>query len=318
MDKQEGALRIHVRSHWSQATLALQHHLGRGPDVQPSLGLPPANCSVLTASSPRDQISFGGSDRRRCEPLQLSNGPRALDAGIGLGKSFHIEFGRVEITRFHGQKCKSQLAEIRSTDGTIPAMITRPALILGSTSRYRREMLERLRIPFDIQAPHVDETPGDQEAPADLALRLAIAKARAVAALHPEAIVIGSDQVADLEGEPIGKPGTHAKATEQLRAMRGKAVVFQTAVAVVNRATGYEGSALVPVTVRFRTLSDAEIEHYLRAEQPYDCAGSAKSEALGIALLSAIESDDPTALVGLPLIKTCELLRAAGIDPLQP
>lgn len=197
-------------------------------------------------------------------------------------------------------------------------MITRPALILGSTSRYRREMLERLRIPFDVQAPHVDETPGNHEAPADLALRLAIAKARAVATLHPEAIVIGSDQVADLEGEPIGKPGTHAKATEQLRAMRGKAVVFQTAVAVVNRATGYEGSALVPVTVRFRPLSDAEIEHYLRAEQPYDCAGSAKSEALGIALLSAIESDDPTALVGLPLIKTCELLRAAGIDPLQP
>ena len=197
-------------------------------------------------------------------------------------------------------------------------MIERPVLILGSTSRYRREMLERLRIPFDVQAPHVDETPAPQEAPADLALRLAVAKARAVAALHPHAVVIGSDQVADLDGEPIGKPGTHAKATEQLRAMRGKAVVFQTAVAVVNQATGYEGSALVPVTVRFRALTDAEIEHYLHTEQPYDCAGSAKSEALGIALLSAIESDDPTALVGLPLIKTCELLRAAGIDPLRP
>lgn len=197
-------------------------------------------------------------------------------------------------------------------------MTKRPALILGSTSRYRREMLERLRIPFDVQAPHVDETPGNQEPPAALALRLAIAKARAVATLHPHAVVIGSDQVADLDGEPIGKPGTHTKATEQLRAMRGKAVVFQTAVAVVNQATGYEGSALVPVTVRFRALSDAQIEHYLRTEQPYDCAGSAKSEALGIALLSAIESDDPTALVGLPLIKTCELLRAAGIDPLQP
>jgi septum formation protein len=197
-------------------------------------------------------------------------------------------------------------------------MIERPSLILGSTSRYRREMLERLRIPFEVQAPHVDETPAPKEAPADLALRLAVAKARAVAALHPHAVVIGSDQVADLDGEPIGKPGTHAKATEQLRAMRGKAVVFQTAVAVVNQATGYEGSALVPVTVRFRALTDAEIEHYLHTEQPYDCAGSAKSEALGIALLSAIESDDPTALVGLPLIKTCELLRAAGIDPLQP
>jgi len=197
-------------------------------------------------------------------------------------------------------------------------MTSRPTLILGSTSRYRREMLQRLRIPFDIYAPEVDETPGAAEAPADLALRLAIAKARAVAQQHPDGVVIGSDQVADLDGTPIGKPGTHAKATEQLRAMRGKAIVFQTAVAVVHLARGYEGAALVPVTVRFRDLSDAEIEHYLQAEQPYDCAGSAKSEALGIALLSAIESDDPTALVGLPLIKTCELLRAAGIDPLEP
>lgn len=203
-------------------------------------------------------------------------------------------------------------------DVTIPTMITRPSLILGSTSRYRREMLQRLRIPFEVRAPHVDETPAVGEAPAALALRLAIAKARVVAKLHPNAVVIGSDQVADLEGTPIGKPGTHAKATEQLRAMRGKAVVFQTAVAVVSLARNYEGSALVPVTVRFRALSNAEIEHYLQAEQPYDCAGSAKSEALGIALLSAIESDDPTALVGLPLIKTCELLRAAGVDPLQP
>lgn len=197
-------------------------------------------------------------------------------------------------------------------------MTSRPTLILGSTSRYRREMLQRLRLPFDVQAPHVDETPLAAEAPAALALRLAIAKARAVAQLHPNAVVIGSDQVADLGGAPIGKPGTHAKATKQLRAMRGKAIVFQTAVAVVHLARGYEGSALVPVTVRFRDFSDAEIEHYLLAEQPYDCAGSAKSEALGIALLSAIESDDPTALVGLPLIKTCELLRAAGVDPLQP
>ncbi|MGY4830578.1 Maf family nucleotide pyrophosphatase [Sphaerotilaceae bacterium SBD11-9] len=197
-------------------------------------------------------------------------------------------------------------------------MTSRPALILGSTSRYRREMLQRLRLPFEVQSPDVDETPLPNEAPAALAQRLAIAKARAVARHHPQATVIGSDQVADLDGTPIGKPGTHAKATEQLRAMRGKAVVFQTAVAVVNLARGYEGLVLVPVTVRFRDLSDAEIEHYLLAEQPYDCAGSAKSEALGIALLSAIESDDPTALVGLPLIKTCELLRSAGIDPLQP
>ena len=197
-------------------------------------------------------------------------------------------------------------------------MSTRPLLILASTSRYRRELLERLRLPFEVRAPDVDETPLDGEAPAALAQRLALAKARAVSAAYPEAIVIGSDQVADLDGEPIGKPGTHERAVAQLRAMRGHSVVFQTAVAVVRASTVYSGAALVPVTVRFRNLSDAEIEHYLRTEQPYDCAGSAKCETLGIALLDAIDSDDPTALVGLPLIRTCALLRAAGIDPLAP
>ncbi len=197
-------------------------------------------------------------------------------------------------------------------------MSTRPALILGSTSRYRRELLERLRLPFDVHAPEIDETPLIGESPATLAQRLALAKAQAVAAAHPAAIVIGSDQVADLDGVPIGKPGTHERATEQLRAMRGRSIVFQTAVAVVRRDTGYVGTALAPVTVRFRELNDAEIEHYLRTEQPYDCAGSAKCETLGIALLDAIDSDDPTALVGLPLIRTSALLRAAGIDPLAP
>jgi septum formation protein len=194
----------------------------------------------------------------------------------------------------------------------------RPPLILGSTSRYRRELLERLRLPFTVTSPQVDETPLPGEAPAALALRLALAKAQAVAALHPDAVVIGSDQVADLDGLPVGKPHTHENAVAQLRAMSGKAIVFQTAVAVVCQGTGYAASALVPVTVRFRDLADDEIEHYLRAEQPYDCAGSAKSEALGIALLDAIESDDPTALIGLPLIRTLALLRGAGIDPLRP
>ncbi len=194
--------------------------------------------------------------------------------------------------------------------------MTPPPLILGSTSRYRRELLQRLRLPFDTVAPQVDETPLPGEAPAALALRLALAKAHAVAALHPQAVVIGSDQVADLDGSPIGKPGTHARATEQLQRMRGREVVFQTAVAVVRADTGFARALLAPVRVRFRDLSDAEIERYLRLEEPYDCAGSAKSETLGIALLSAIESDDPTALVGLPLIRTCALLRDAGLDPL--
>jgi len=186
-------------------------------------------------------------------------------------------------------------------------------LVLGSTSRYRRELLERLNLPFEVAAPDVNETPLPGETPRDLALRLALAKARAVAQQHPGAVVIGSDQVADLAGEPLGKPGQHERAVQQLRQMRGQTVVFQTAVAVVCAATGFEQVELAPVEVRFRALSDEEIERYLRAEQPYDCAGSAKSEGLGIALLDAIHSDDPTALIGLPLIRTCRMLRAAGL-----
>ncbi len=184
-------------------------------------------------------------------------------------------------------------------------------LVLGSTSPYRRELLQRLRLPFETAAPAVDETPHPGEAPRALALRLAQAKAHAVAALHPQAVVIGSDQVADLAGQSLGKPGTHERATAQLRQMRGQTVVFQTAVAVVCQATGFAQVDLAAVEVR--DLTDAEIERYLRAETPYDCAGSAKSEGLGISLLDAIVSDDPTALVGLPLIRTCRMLRAAGL-----
>ena len=198
----------------------------------------------------------------------------------------------------------------------MPASAT-PRLVLASTSPYRRELLGRLRLPFEVASPQVDETPQPGEAPAALAERLALAKAREVARRHPDAVVIGSDQVADLAGTPIGKPGSHARAVEQLRAMRGQTVVFHTAVAVLRPALGHEGLRRVVVRVRFRELSDAEIESYLRTEQPYDCAGSAKSEGLGIALLDAIESDDPTALVGLPLIATAALLRAAGLDPLS-
>lgn len=189
-------------------------------------------------------------------------------------------------------------------------------LILGSTSPYRRELLSRLKLPFDVVAPEVDETPLARELPRDLANRLALAKARAVARLYPNAVVIGSDQVADLNGEALGKPGTHARAVAQLQQMRGQAVVFQTALAVVCLDSGFEQLDLAAVRVQFRDLSDAEIEAYLHAEKPYDCAGSAKSEGLGIALLESIDSDDPTALVGLPLIRTCRMIRAAGIQVL--
>ncbi len=195
--------------------------------------------------------------------------------------------------------------------------MTARRLVLASTSRYRRELLERLRLPFDVVAPGVDESALTGETPAETAIRLALAKADAVAATDGEAVVIGSDQIADLDGQGLGKPGDHGRATAQLASMRGRTVVFQTAVAVVCTAIGVRVAEIVPVAVRFRDLSDAEIERYLRTETPYDCAGSAKIETLGIALVESVASDDPTALIGLPLIRTCVLLRLAGIDPLS-
>lgn len=189
-------------------------------------------------------------------------------------------------------------------------------LILASTSVYRRQLLERLHLPFNVIASEVDEATLPNETPEQLACRLALAKAQAVAAHHPDSVVIGSDQVADLNGEALGKPETHALAVAQLQRMRGQTVIFQTAVAVVCQATGFEKTELAQVKVQFKHLTDAQIERYLLAEQPYDCAGSAKSEGLGIALLAHIDNDDPTALVGLPLIRTCQLLEAAGLKVL--
>lgn len=186
-------------------------------------------------------------------------------------------------------------------------------LILGSTSPYRRELLTRLRIPFEVVAPEVDETPQPFETPKQLACRLAMAKARAVAAQFPTHVVIGSDQVAELDSQALGKPGDHARAVAQLQQMRGKTVIFQTAVAVVCLESGFAQMDLAQVKVKFRELSNEEIEAYLRAEMPYDCAGSAKSEGLGIVLLESIDSDDPTALVGLPLMRTCRMIQAAGV-----
>lgn len=186
-------------------------------------------------------------------------------------------------------------------------------LILASTSTYRRELLSRLRIAFDSVPPGVDETPVPGESPAEAASRLGLAKARAVAALHPEALVIGSDQTASVDGrEIIGKPGSHERARIQLRAASGQAMVFHTAMSVVRERDGFCFSRVVDTRVRFRKLSDDEIEAYLLAEKPYDCAGSARSEALGISLLESIDCNDPTALVGLPLIALCDALRAAG------
>ncbi len=187
------------------------------------------------------------------------------------------------------------------------------ALILASTSRYRRALLERLQLPFSVQAPGVDETPMAGEPPTSLARRLALAKATEVAATAPNAVVIGCDQVADLHGQALGKPGNYENALGQLRAMRGQTVIFQTAMSVVCAASGFCEEVLVPVRVAYREASDAEIDFYLRAEEPYDCAGSVKSEGMGIALMHSIDNDDPTALIGLPLIRLSAILRRAGI-----
>ena len=189
--------------------------------------------------------------------------------------------------------------------------MTEPRLILASTSRYRREMLARFGLPFDAVAPGVDETPFDGEAPLDLVQRLAAAKAGAVAQAYPDACVIGSDQLAAFDGRVLGKPGTPERAIEQLRSMSGREVTFLTALCVM-RGEHEVGATVDRTVVRFRALSQAEIERYVDAEQPLDCAGSFKSEGRGITLFDAIETVDPTALIGLPLIATARLLRDAG------
>lgn len=189
-------------------------------------------------------------------------------------------------------------------------------LVLASTSPYRRELLARLGVPFATVAPEVDETPHPGESPAATAERLSLAKARAVAQQFPDALIIGSDQVALLEGQQLGKPGTHDKAVAQLQSMRGKALEFHTALTLLNARSGSTQTATVLVRLVMRDYSDAQIEAYLKKDQPYNCCGSAKSESLGIGLIARFETEDPTALVGLPLIKLTEMLAHEGLDVL--
>jgi MAF protein len=190
------------------------------------------------------------------------------------------------------------------------------SLILASTSPYRRALLERLGLPFSVSKPGVDETRLPDEAAEQMVCRLAQAKAAVVAREHPTAWVIGSDQCAVLDGQILGKPGTHARALEQLKAASGKQVVFHTGLCLMQHASGFEHVLNVPFSVHFRELSEQEIEHYLQREQPYDCAGSFKSEGLGITLFQSMRGDDSSSLIGLPLIALCAMLRAAGLDPL--
>lgn len=186
-------------------------------------------------------------------------------------------------------------------------------LILASTSPYRRELLTRLKIPFEVCSPEVDETPLTGETPEQTAYRLAIAKAKAPANDFPDALIIGSDQVATLDGLQLGKPHTHENAVKQLSMMRGRSVVFHTALCLYNSRAGSTQARTIPFTVHFRKLNDAQIEHYLVKEQPYNCAGSAKSEGLGIALIEKMSGDDPNALIGLPLIALIEMLENEGM-----
>lgn len=189
-------------------------------------------------------------------------------------------------------------------------------LVLASTSRYRRELLSRLKLPFEVVSPEVDETALPGESPSATALRLSVLKAQAVAAQFPDALIIGSDQVLMLDAQQLGKPGNHDKAFAQLKKMQGKAMVFHTALTLLNSKTGRTQTRDVPTTVHIRPLSDAQITAYLNKEQPYDCAGSAKSESLGIALMTRMDSPDPTALIGLPLMALTEMLLHEGVDVL--
>ena len=190
---------------------------------------------------------------------------------------------------------------------------TTSTLVLSSSSRYRKELLERLGLPFRVVVPDIDESPLPGEVPAALAMRLAAAKARAVAAAHPDSLIIGSDQVAECAGDPVGKPRDRSHALELLRAMRGRTIVFHTAVALLNAASGRLQSALVDVVSTFRTLDDAALQSYVDRDDPLLCAGAVRIETLGIALFTRVASDDPSALIGLPLIKLTDMLVEEGV-----
>lgn len=199
---------------------------------------------------------------------------------------------------------------------SMPAPNPVSQLILASTSPYRRELLSRLRLPFETIKPGVDETRLLDESAENMVCRLAHAKARAVAHSHPDAWIIGSDQCAVLDNAILGKPGTHVQAFEQLKAASGRSVIFHTGLCLLQLSSGFERCVNVPFRVQFRQVSDLEIQHYLEREQPYDCAGSFKSEGLGITLFESMQGDDPSSLIGLPLIALCAMLREAGLDPL--
>lgn len=267
---------------------------------------------TLLVDQPVDPISQHaiGIVQKFVQPRQSCDGDFTVDV---LSRTRQLE----SIDRRRGRLIEVGWHQSRAQRRYTGSM-ARPLIVLASTSRYRRELLERLRLPFEVHAPAIDETPLAAEKPRDTALRLARAKALNVAPRFPGAVVIGSDQTVDLNATALGKPQSHQAAVEQLRSLQGRTAVFYSALAVAGPDNDQMQIDCVPTTATFRRLSDAQIEAYLRADQPYDCAGAARIESLGIALMERVESDDPTALIGLPLIRLTSMLDAAGIDVLAP
>ena len=282
------------------AETTLASELQRAVDLQPEARMPlrlrhAAQFIVERSFIRAQRIAQAREICNRPRPLQLRAGPRELKA---------VDDRLVRHTGANGIILKNLCQN--------KVMPSPRRVILASTSRYRRALLERLGMPFECADPQANESALPGEAPAAMALRLAEAKARAVALRAPDALVIGSDQVASCEGVRLDKPGTHENAVRQLTAMSGRSADFATGVVVLDTRSGKQGARVVPCRVTFRSLGRGEIEAYLRRERPYDCAGSAKAEGLGIALIARIETGDPTSLIGLPLIALSELLAEAG------
>jgi septum formation protein len=259
---------------------------------------------------------------------QRRRAPRHLARALGLAQNAAERRPRQAPTRLNARLYDEVYAAVKGrllpslvfpvSLQSLMTVLPRPALILGSSSPYRRALLERLRIPFEVAVPDIDETPRPGESAAQTALRLAEEKARAIAARHPGALVIGSDQVLTLDGRQLGKPGTHERALAQLQQMRGRTVIFHSALCLLDGRTGQAQIEDIQTEVTFRHTPDAELEAYLHLETPYDVAGSAKAEGLGITLLERVQSDDPTALIGLPLVALTSMLRAVTYPLIQP
>jgi septum formation protein len=329
--KTDGTRDEQMLSHRLQATLALHVQLSLSMQIEPELRLANAlghESALGLPADGRQRCQAGLIKGRRGQARQTAQRQDTLELCLAFDEGFDVELFWMENAWFHRSilvlACSCPLSANLPRGSLVdnrhmhaPAPTALPRLVLGSSSIYRQELLSRLGHPFDTRSPNVDESPLSGESPIDLACRLALSKAQAVSVeFENDVIIIGSDQVADLGGQALGKPGTHAGAVKQLRALSGHVVRFHTAICVMRPRRQQVLQTVDTVTVTFRQLSHETIEAYLHREQPYDCAGSAKCEGLGISLLDRIQSEDPTSLIGLPLIATTRLLREVGWDPL--